>query len=150
MYDGKIVAKWAVLLLLPEDERSFRQGTLNEAKLTVGRVRRSVLPGTYFGYCPALVICPGHEAATPLLLSSFTRFLKDMAERDVLLHGIGAVSVSPNGAQICRDLDMIQLGSHYLNPEFGVWELPGARIANSLFTRRDPTLRRAYSQEFCG
>lgn len=148
MCDGKIVAKWAVLLLLPEDEQSFRQGTLIETGLSVDRIRRSVLPGTYFGYCPALVICPGHEAATPLLLSSFTRFLKDMAARDVLLHGIGAVSVSPNGAQICRDLDMVRLGSHCLNPDYGVWELPGDRIATSLFARREPALKRAYSEEF--
>ena len=146
--DGRMVAKWTLPFLLPEDETKFREGRLIESEYSVDRVRRALLPGTYYGYCPALVVLPGHEAVGTLLLSSFTRFLEGLADRGILLHGMGTVSVSPSGEQICRDLGMIRLRNHCLNAAFGVWELPGDRFASSPVTRRNPKLSRIYSERF--
>lgn len=144
------VAKWGLPFLRPEDEALFRAGKLIESNLRVEHLHRPILPGHYYGYCPALIICPRHEAASPLLLSSFVRFLEKMAARDVLLRGIGTVSVSPGGAQICRDLGMAHICQHVLDPAYGVWEMSGAAIARSVFTRRSPRLRRRYSEAFPG
>ncbi|SPH24967.1 hypothetical protein DEA8626_04000 [Defluviimonas aquaemixtae] len=148
MRDGRMVAKWALPFLDFEDEALFRAGRLIEAELSVDRIRRPILPGTYYGYSPAVVVRPGHEAAGTLLLSSFVRFLEGLANREVLLHGIGTVSVSPGGAQICRDIGMTRLGSHCLDPDFGVWELPGAAVPKSIFARRSTILRRCYTEAF--
>lgn len=148
MLGDRMVAKWALPFLLPEQEAQFRAGNLIEAELSVDLIRRAILPGTYFGYCPALIVRPGHEAASSLLLSSFVRFLEDLAERDVLLHGLGTISVSPSGAQICRDLGMVRLGSHCLDASFGVWELPGTAIPGSIFGRRSATLRQKYADAY--
>lgn len=76
------------------------------------------------------------------------RFLESLAAREVFLHGIGSISVSPGGAQICRDLGMTRLGVHFLDPGYEVWELPGTAIARSIFARRSPTLRRRYAEAF--
>ena len=146
--DGQFVAKWGLLLLRSSDEAIFRQGRLMESELTVDGIHRPILPGTCFGYCPALVISRGHEAVSSLLLTSFVHFLEGLASRDILLHGIGTVSVSAGGAQICEDLGMTHLGNHFLSPEFGIWELPGAQIANSIFARRSSLLRRRYTAAF--
>ena len=141
----RMVAKWSLPLLLPEDERAFRECRLLESDLTLDRVRRAVLPGTYFGYCPALIVAPGQEGASRVLLSSFVRFLEDLARRDVLLHGIGTISVSPGGEQICRDLGMRMLGRHVTHDAYGVWELPGAAIPATIFGRKSPLIARAYA-----
>ena len=148
MSDDRIVAKWSVNILIPEDEAAFRSGTLMESELSPDRIRAPILPGTYFGYCPALVIVRGHEAASPLVLSSFVAMLEDLARRDVLLHGIGALTCSAAGAQLCRDLNMTRLGEHALGPGFEVWELTGQAIANSVFARRSALVARAYGQAF--
>ncbi|WP_299849230.1 helix-turn-helix transcriptional regulator [uncultured Roseovarius sp.] len=146
--DKQFVAKWALPLLMPEDEALFRSGDLLEAAMTVDGIRRPILPGTYFGYCPALVVCHGHEAATPLLMTSFVRYLEALAERDILLHGIGTISCSAGGEQICRDLGMTRLGAHCTGPAYNVWELSGAAITTSVFARRSPRLRRRYADAF--
>ena len=146
--DGKFVAKWGVLLLRRPEEDEFRQGRLMESQLTVESIHRPLLPGTCFGYCPALVVSKGHEAASTLLLSSFVQHLEDLARRDILLHGIGSISVSAGGAQICRDLGMVSHGAHCLNPDYEIWEMTGATIAKSIFARRSPLLRRCYSEAF--
>ncbi|MEK6216005.1 MAG: hypothetical protein N2B03_02165, partial [Boseongicola sp.] len=99
-------------------------------------------------YCPALIVCHGHEAAATLLMSSFVRFLERLAERDVFLRGMGTVSCSPGGAQVCCDLGMKRLGNHCLDPNYGVWELPGGAVSNSIFGRRSSLLRQSYSEAF--
>lgn len=144
----EVVAKWSLPFLLPEDEVRFRDGVLLESALTADRLHRPLLPGSYYGYCPAVVVAPGHEAAAPLLLGSFVRFLETLARREVLLHGIGTISVSAAGAQLCRDLGLRRLCDHVLDPEFGCWELTGAEIARSIFARRSPLLRQAYAGAF--
>jgi transcriptional regulator with XRE-family HTH domain len=148
MCKDQMVAEWDLLFLLPQDEALFRAGRLIESDLSVDRIRQPILPGTYFGYCPALIVRPGHEAASVLLLSSFVRFLERLAEREIVLHGMGTVSVSPGGAQVCRDLGMTRLTSHCLNPAYGIWELAGSAIPDSIFARRSPLLRRSYIQAF--
>ncbi len=148
MHNNQMVAKWALPFLLPEDEALFRKGFLIESELSVDRIRQPILPGTYFGYCPALIVCHGHEAASTLLMSSFVRFLERLAERDVLLHGIGTVSCTPGGAQVCRELGMTRLGHHCLDPDFGVWELPGEAVPETIFGRRSSLLRRRYAEAF--
>ena len=121
-----------------------------ESELTVEGIHRPIFPGTCFGYCPALVISKGHEAVASLMLTSFVHFLEELAARDVLLHGIGTVSVSAAGAQICEDLGMTRLGNHFLNPEYGIWELTGEAIARSIFAKRSRFLRQRYVAEFGG
>ena len=150
MRQGRIVANWALPFLLPEDVELFRSRRLVESSLSHERIHRPILPGKYFGYCTALVVAHGHEAASPLLLSSVVSFLEKLADREVLLEGIGTVSVSPSGAQVCRDLGMLYLGRHRVAPALGVWELPGSAIADSIFGRRSRTVRRVYAAEFAG
>ena len=148
MHGDRMVAKWALPFLNAEDEALFRAGRLLEADLSLERIRRPILPGTYFGYCPAVVVRPGHESASMLLLSSFVDFLEALADRDILLHGMGTITVSSGGTQICQDLGMTRLGAHCLDPSYGLWELPGAAIAGSIFGRRSPKLRRRYGEAF--
>jgi len=148
MKGERIIAKWALPFLGPEDEADFREGCLMEAELTAERLHRPLLPGSYFGYCPALYVHPGHEAAASLLLTAFVRFLEDLAAREVLLHGIGTISVSPSGERLCQDLGMRHLCAYRTDPDFGVWELPGAAIPASIFGRRSPRLRQAYGKAF--
>ena len=73
---------------------------------------------------------------------------EDLARRDVLLHGIGTVSVSRGGDQVCRDLGMEYLGAHQLDKSYGIWDLPGAAVSSSIFGRRSPLVARAYREEF--
>ena len=148
MFDNQMVAKWSLLLLLPADVALFRTGQLLESNLSVDRLHQPILPGKYFGYCPVLIVRSGHESASTLLLSSFVHFLESLAERDVVLDGIGTISCSHGGAQICRELGMTKLGSHSLSAEFGIWELPGAAIPDSIFGRRSALLRRCYAEAF--
>ena len=148
LHQGRIIAKWALPLLLPEDEARFRDGRLIEADMSVDRIHRPLLPGTYFGYCPALVVCKGHEAAAPLLMSSFVHYLEKLAEREILLHGFGTIACSEGGRQVCRDLGMIRLGAYCTGASFDVWEMTGATIATSIFARRSPLLRRCYTDAF--
>ena len=101
-----------------------------------------------FWLLPALIVRRGHEGAASLLLSSFVSFLEGLARRDVMLHGMGTISCSPGGAQVCRDLGMTRLGDYQFGAGYGVWELPGAAISASLFARRSPMLRHAYAEAF--
>lgn len=146
--NDEIVAKWFLPFLLPEDEARFRNRTFVENTLSVERLRRPIFPGHYFGYCPALVVRSGHEAVAPLLVSSFVASLEALARRDVVLSAIGTVSVSPGGAQLCRDLGMTFLGNHARFDQYGVWVLEGAEIATSIFGRKSAMLRRHYSATF--
>ena len=143
-----MVAKWALSFLFPEDEAKFKAGKLEESDLSVDRVVQAILPGSYYAYCPVLIVCPGHEAASTLVLSSFVGFLEELARRDVLLHGIGTVSVSRGGDQVCRDLGMDYLGAHQLDESYGIWDLPGAAVSKSIFGRRSPLVARAYRDAF--
>jgi hypothetical protein len=145
---GEMVASWSLIFLLPEDVALFRRGALDETTLTSDRLRRAILPGRFFGYCPGLLVAPGHEAVSHLLLQSFVGFLEDTARRGVILDGIGTISVSEGGAQVCRDLGMVRLCDHVLSPSYGCWELPGAGIPASIFGRRSRLVRRAYSEAF--
>lgn len=144
----RIVASWGLPLLRPEDEALFRLGRFTENQLNVDRLHRPLLPGSYFGYCPALVVQPGYEAAAPLLLTSFIRFLEDLMAREIFLHGIGAISVSPRGAALCQDLGMQYLCAHQQDQTYGVWELPGSAIAQSIFGRRSARVAASYRAAF--
>lgn len=150
MREGEIVATWALPFLVPEDAKRFRSCRFLESSLSPDRFHRPLLAGRYFGYCTTLVVAQGHEPATALLVSSFVSFLERLAARDVFLDGIGTTSVSPGGAQICRDLGMAYLGGHAADPSLGVWHLPGAAIADSVFGRRSRSVRRVYAAEFPG
>jgi DNA-binding XRE family transcriptional regulator len=145
---NQMVAKWGITVLLPEDERRFRDGRLKENDLTLDRVRSTLLPGQYFGYCPVLIVKPGEEHAAAHLLSTFVKFLERLASRGVLFHGIGTVSVSPSGAQLCRDLGMDQIGHYETNPDFELWILSGAALAGSIFAQKSVIVSRAYTDAF--
>jgi transcriptional regulator with XRE-family HTH domain len=146
--EDQLVGKWAVFFLTPEDEALFRSGRIVETDLTIDRFHRPLLPGTYFGYCPVLIVLPGHEAAATLLLSSFVQFLENLAAREVFLHGLGTISCTKGGEQLCRDLGMTRLCDYFVSPEYGVWTLPGEAIARSIFTRRSPRLAALYADMF--
>ncbi len=148
IHNGEFVAKWGMLFLVPEDEALFKAGEFVETNLTADCLHRPILPGTYYGYCTVVVIKPGHEAAGVLMLTAFAHFLENLAERDIFLHGIGTIACSTAGTQICRDLGMRCLGNHSVCPEYEIWDLAGAAITNSLFVRRNPSLREKYSKVF--
>lgn len=147
-YQGQIVAIWVCLTLYDDDEAEFRKRRLIECDLTVDSVCQPILPGTYFGYSTAVVVCPGHEAVSTLLVSSFTDYIEELAMRDVLFHSIGTIAVSKGGEQMCRGLGMEKLGPFGPTRSFSVWELSGAAMANSLFARRSAIVRRSYSNAF--
>ncbi|MEO0369958.1 MAG: helix-turn-helix transcriptional regulator [Pseudomonadota bacterium] len=147
--NGEIVAKWVVLTLFEEDEALFRAGELDEDTLSVDRVCQPLLPGTYFGYCPAVVVCPGHERASTLLIRAFADHLADLAARDVFFHNVGTVAVSRGGEAICKGLGMESLGICDVWGPHPMWGLSGAGIARSIFARRNPYLRARYQAEFC-
>ncbi|MEO0783240.1 MAG: helix-turn-helix transcriptional regulator [Pseudomonadota bacterium] len=149
--DGQIVAKWVLLTLFDEDEALFDAGQFDEDTLTLDRICQPILPGTYFGYSPALVVRPGHEGASTLLISSFTEHLEELADRGVLYHAIGAVAVSRGGERICQGLGMDDLGEyHACGTCVGctMWRFSGAGIARSIFARRSALIRASYSAEF--
>ena len=144
----EMVAKWGMTVLLPEDEDRFRAGLFEESDLSVDRVRSTMLPGTYYGYCPVLIVKPGEENAASLLLSSFVGFLEKLADRGALFHGIGTVSVSPAGAQVCRDFGMDRIGVHCADPSFELWNMSGETISRSIFARKSPRVAEAYRARF--
>ncbi len=146
--DGRMVAKWVLALLNEDDEARFRNGTLIEAEISADRMRRPILPGRYFGYCPALVVRPGHEAASRLLLGSFVAFLEDLLMRDIFLQGVGAIAVNEAGSQLCADLGMTNVGTLADQQSFRTWELAGADMAGSVFGKQSPIVRDRYGSEF--
>ena len=148
MFEGQIVAKWSLPFLLPEDVALFRSGQLLESQLSVERIHQPILPGKYYGYCPVLAVRSGHEASSSLLLTTFVNYLEKLAERNIVLSGLGTVTVSPGGAQICKELGLNHIGDHCLNPAFGIWELTGAAVPNSIFGRRSLLVRNCYTAAF--
>lgn len=149
--DGQIVAKWVMLTLFEEDEALFDAGAFDEEKLTLDQICQPILPGTYFGYSPALVVHPGHEAASTLLISSFTDHLEDLAARDVLYHCIATIAVSRGGERICKGLGMDALGAYHACGTCGkctAWRLSGAGIAQSIFALRSALVRASYRAAF--
>ncbi|NNE81606.1 MAG: helix-turn-helix transcriptional regulator [Silicimonas sp.] len=148
MKDGQMVAKWTLPFILPEDVKRLRNGTFVEANLSADRIHQPILPGTYYGYCPALVVLPGHEGAASPMLSSFVAFLERLASRDVYLYGIGTVACTAGGVQVCKDLGMAHLCDHELDSRLSIWELSGAAVPGSIFGKRSASLRRAYAREF--
>ncbi|MFD0980939.1 helix-turn-helix domain-containing protein [Tropicimonas aquimaris] len=149
VYDGtELVGHWGLQFLNQEDTDRFYARRLLESDLDADRLRRPIMPGLYFGYCPVVAILPGHEAIAPMMLSSFLRFLEELAEREVFVSAIGAITVSAEGEQFCGDLGMDHLGGHRLQPGFGVWALPGASVPASLIGRRSPGLGARYRAAF--
>ena len=150
MQGREIAAIWSLAFLMPEDEKDFMDCRFLETQISVERVQQPILPGTYFGYCPGLVVKPGSEAASLLLIASFIRYLERLARRDILFHGIGSVTVSRGGAQLSKQLGMEFLGRHKDYPEYENWVLSGWGIANSIFAHKSPFLQSAYQNAFPG
>ena len=125
-------------------EESFRARTFDEGKLSPDLLKRPLLPGTYFAYCPAIYVATGHEQVARILLSGFVEILEDLAEREVFIREIGAIAVNALGKQLCDDLGLRFIGQHATYPEFGVWSLSGEKIASSILGRRSAKLRQAY------
>lgn len=142
--DDCSVASW--LLMFPDTvlEPAFDARHLREADFKIARMRRPLLPGWYFAYCPGVVVAQGHERAALPLLSAFTRLLADLAAREIFLSRIGAIAVNDQGAGLCADLAMTCLGPHRDFPAFSIWELAASRIAMGILGRRDPSLAAAY------
>lgn len=125
-------------------EQRFFKRRFDEAELTPDLLKRPLLPGRYFCYCPAIYVARGHEAASRLLLSGFVTALEELVDRDILVREIGAISVNSLGWQLCEDLGLRYLGQHDRYGTFGVWTMPGPDIAKSLLGRRSQKLRDAY------
>lgn len=125
-------------------EQRFHDRALEEGALVPDVLKRPILPGLYFAYCPAVYIARGHEAAARLLLSGFVNMLEELAEREILIREIGAISCSALGRQLCEDLGLKRRGAHRRYPDFGVWVFPGEQLAASVVGRRSPKLRQAY------
>ncbi len=143
-----LVGHWGMQFLADTDRDSLRARTFVESHLTTDCLRRPILPGHYYGYCPVVVIARGHEGAAPCLLSSFVSFLEGLAEREVFVDGIGAAAISAEGRQFCQDVGMTRIGAHRTVPGVELWELPGSGVARSFFARKSPRLRSAYAAEF--
>lgn len=148
MHGADLVSNVALIFPGPEKEKRFRDRLLEEGELSPDYLKRPILPGRYFSYCPAVYIARGHEAAARPLLSGFVGLLEELAEREILIRDIGAISVSPVGRQLCSELGLRWLGQHQQHDDFGMWVLPGRAIADSLVGRRSAKLRRAYGEAF--
>ena len=141
---AELVAHSGILFLDEEDSAHFRACAFDETAMSAERLVRPILPGAYYGYCPVVVIARGHEAAAPLLLRSVQRFLEDLAERGVVLEGLGAAAVSAEGRQLCRQMGFERLGPHRAARDCEVWELPGRAIPGSILGRRSPSMAEVY------
>lgn len=144
MFGSELVGHVGLIFPGPILEQRFHECWFDEGDLSTDLLKRPILPGEYFGYCPAIYIARGHESAGRLLLSGFVKVLEDLAERDIILRDIGAISVNALGRQLCGDLGLRFHGEHRTYSEFGLWFLPGTEIASSLLGRRSPKLRQAY------
>ena len=135
-----------VALVFPDSdlEQRFHDRSLEEGALSPDYLKRPILPGTYFAYCPAVYVARGHEAAARPLLSGFVKVLEELADREIFVREIGAIACNPLGRQLCEELDLTWLGKHRHHPSFGMWILPGERIATSIMGRKSPKLRQAY------
>ncbi|MDU8912337.1 helix-turn-helix transcriptional regulator [Aestuariicoccus sp. MJ-SS9] len=125
-------------------ETQFQECRFDEGELTPQMLKRTILPGDYFAYCPAVYVARGHEAAARLLLSGFVSVLEELAEREVFIREIGAISVNALGRQLCEDLGLRFHGGHRRYATYDLWVFPGEDFASSLFGRRSPKLRQAY------
>jgi len=142
---GKTLVGHTALLFPNEDlESQFHSGDLEESVFSRETLKRPILPGEYFAYCPAVYLARFHEAAARPLLTGFVSILEDLVDRDILLRGIGAIAITPTGRQLCKDLGLDHLGPHKVHPKFSFWYLPGKRIAQSLPGRRSAKICRAY------
>ena len=144
MYGHELVGHVGLVFPNADLEARFRERRLEEGELAPDLLRRAILPGDYFAYCPAVYIARGHEAAGRLLLSGVVNLLEDLVDREVFLRDIGATSVNALGRQLCEDLGLEFLGRHRRYDGFGIWILPGAGIAGSILARRSAKLRNAY------
>lgn len=147
MHGAEMVGHVGLLFPGPVLEASFRDYMFDEGELSPDLLKRPILPGDYFGYCPAIYIARGHEAAGRPLLTGFVQVLEGLAEREILLREIGAISVNVLGRQLCEDLGLRFQGMHRRFSEFGLWVLPGQEIASSILGRRSPKLRQVYMSE---
>ena len=147
MFGAELVGHVGLIFLGPALERRFRDCRLEEGELSTDLLKRPILPGEYFGYCPAVYIARGHEAAGLLLLSGFVGILEDLAEREVFVREIGAISISKLGRQLCEDLGLRFHGEHRRYSGFGVWTLPGEKFASSILGRRSAKLRTSYESQ---
>ena len=145
MHGDRLVGHTALLFPNETLEARFHAGDLEESHFSLETLKRPILPGTYFAYCPAAYLARLHEAAAPTLLTGFISILEDLIDREILVTGIGAIAVTPTGKQLCTDLGLDNLGLHKIHPEFSLWHLPANRIARSLPGRRSAKIRRAYA-----
>ena len=129
-------------------EERFHECRFDEGEVTPELLKRPILPGEYFAYCPAIYIAQGHEAAARLLLSGFVTELEGLARREIFIREMGAISVNALGRQLCEDIGLRFLGNHERYPDFGIWIIPGHEIATSILGRRSLKLRRAYGNQF--
>lgn len=146
MLGAEIVAHAAIIYPGQVLEKRFRDGVFNEGEIELDLLKRPILPGAYFAYCPAIYIAKGHEAAARLLLSGFVKVLEQLLEREIIIREIAAISVNGLGKQLCEDLGLIHLGKHKLYDAFDNWSFPRARIAASIIGRRSPKLKKAYEE----
>lgn len=144
MCGADLVGHVALVFPGPVLEQRFKDRRLEEGELSPDLLKRTILPGDYFAYCPAVYVARGHEAAGRLLLSGFVGILEDLVDREVFIREIGAISVNNLGRQLCEDLGLRFLGEHRRYSGFGVWTLPGEKFPSSIFGRRSPKLRSAY------
>ena len=142
--EKSMVAFFGLVFFGPDLEQRFRDSVLEDAEIRAYLLKRPILPGSYFGYCPALYIARGHEAAARLLLTGVVALFEELADRDILVEQITAISMSSLGRQLCSDLGFDFLGPHRNHPEFGMWSLPSSRIGSSLLGRRSAKLRLVY------
>ncbi|NOD65733.1 MULTISPECIES: helix-turn-helix domain-containing protein [unclassified Ruegeria] len=144
MLGSKIVGHVGLIFPKSDPEKRFFELLFDEAELTPDHLKRPLLPGDYFAYCPAIYVARGHENATRLLLSGFVSELEELLEREIFIREIGAISVNSLGTQLCEDLGLKFLGAHQRYTGFGVWTLHCSDIANSIVGRRSAKLRDAY------
>jgi DNA-binding XRE family transcriptional regulator len=141
------VAHWGLQFLPPEDEALFRERRFEESTLDAETLRRPLLPGSYFAYCPAVVVAAGHEAAAPLLLRSFVDFIERLARRDIRISGIGAATTSAEGRQFCQDLAFQVLGPHRRYPKVQMCVLSPGALAGGILGKRSALIRRVYGEQ---
>ncbi len=143
MYGAELVGHVALVFPGPVLERRFKDRRLEEGELSPDLLKRTILPGDYFAYCPAVYIARGHEAAGRLLLSGFVGMLEELVDREVFIREIGAISVNNLGRQLCEDLGLRFHGEHRRYSGFGVWTFEREKFPSSILGRRSAKLRKA-------
>lgn len=144
MFDTEIVGHVGLIYPKPILEREFFDLQFDEGRLAPDLLKRPLLPGEYFAYCPAIYVARGHEKATSFLLSGFVSELEELAKREVFIREIGAISVNGLGRQLCEELGLKYLGTHMRYSGFDVWSMLCSDIPKSIVGRRSSKLREAY------